>query len=369
MLNKKTKILYISGVRADYAEMAATLLALDKICDLKLVVTGTHLEKKFGYTISDIIKDGLTVIEKMPLPYKTANLEVLTKNLGHLLIKLGNIIKKHNFDYVLVEGDRIESLAMAIAAKISNLPVIHQGGGDLSGSIDDNIRNAITSFSDYHIAGNINSQKRLLARGISPKKVFMLGEPELDDITSKKFLPPNEICAKYKIDKNKPLILALQHPDTKEKISARGQIKPLLQALAKLNLPSIVIYPNNDPGGRQMIEEINKYRHLPFIKIFPNLPRADFLGLMNICNVMAGNSSGGLIETILFNIPSIIIASRQKGRAADANVINCGLNRNEIMKKIKNNLNKKGKFNVRYVYGRGNFTGKFINFLKKICVK
>lgn len=365
MLNKKTKILYISGVRADYAEMGATLLALDKICDLKLVATGTHLEKKFGYTLNDIIKDGLTVMAKFPFPYKTDKLEDLSKNLGHLLIKLSGLINKHKFDYVLVEGDRIESLALAIAAKINNLPVIHQGGGDVSGSIDDNIRNAITSFSNYHLAGNIKSQRNLIARGIPRKKVFMLGEPELDDITNKKFLPPDEIYAKYKIDKTKPLILALQHPDTKEKISAKGQIRPLLQALAKLKLPSIVIYPNNDPGGRRMIEEIEKYRHLPFIKIFPNLPRADFLGLMNICSVMAGNSSGGLIETILFNIPSIIIADRQKGRATDANVITCGLNRNEIIKKIKNNINKKGKFKVRYVYGRGYFTGKFINFLKK----
>lgn len=345
--------------------MRATLLALNKICDLRLVVTGTHLEKEFGMTVKEIKKDKLKIIAEIKLPKKQETHADMAANFGYLILKLSEIIKLGEFDACIVEADRFEDLAMAIVAKQMGIPVFHQGGGDVSGSIDNNIRDAITDFSDYHFAGNIKSAQRLLSRGISSKRIFMFGEPGLDDIANKRFLPAEEIYKKYRIDKDKPLILAIQHPDTKEKISPKNQILPLLKAIEKLRLPTIMIYPNNDTGGLAMIREIDKYKFLPFIKIFPNLPRVDLLGLMNICSMMMGNSSAGLVETTLFNLPFINIGRRQENRLANANVINCGFSADEIVQKIRNNINKKGKFKIRYIYGHGLFAEKFVHFLKK----
>lgn len=364
MLNKKTKILYITGTRADYGIIKNSLLAINKICDLRIVVTGMHLEKKFGYTINEIKKDNLNVAKVIRFPYRTDKLGDLSKNLGYLLIQLTDLIIKYKFDYVLIEGDRMEALALAITANCNNIQVIHQGGGDVSGSIDDKIRNAITSFSDFHLVGNVRSAERLRSIGISKNKIFMFGEPGLDNIISKDYSSPENIYEKYKIDKRNKLILLVHHPDTKEKISPKNQVLPLLKAIKKLQLPTIIIYPNNDTGGLAMIREIDKYKSSPFIKTFPNLPREDLLGLMNICNIMVGNSSSGLVEAALFNLPFINLGKRQQNRLVDTNVINCDFNVEEITRKIKENIHKKGKFKIRYVYGHGLFLKKFVNFIK-----
>lgn len=366
MLNKNTKILYITGTRADYGLMRHSLLTINKLCDLKVAVTGMHLEEKFGYTLKEIEKDNLNIIRTIKLSSLTDKSEDLPKNLSHLLIELGNLIQHHKVDYVIVEGDRMEALALAIVASSNNIPVIHQGGGDTSGSIDNEIRNAITSFSDYHLAGNINSAKKLESIGVSKKRIYIFGEPGLDDIVNKNFLSPAEIYKKYNIDKTKKIILLIHHPDTKEKKTPEKQIQPLLQAIKELKIPSIIVYPNSDPGGLAMIKEIEKYKNLPYVNLFPSLPRADFLGLMNVCNVMTGNSSSGLVETGLFNVPFVNIGARQENRLADVNVANCNPDKSEIIKKIKENLGKKGKFKINYIYGKGMFTKRFVNFLEKL---
>lgn len=364
MLNKKTKILYITGTRADYGLMRSALLTINKACSLDLVVTGMHLEKKFGNTINEIKKDKLKIKKTIRFLYKTDRLDDLSKNLGNLLIQLSDLMKNTKYDYALVEGDRMEALALAIAVNSNNIPVIHQGGGDISGSIDNQIRNAITSFSDYHLAGNIFSSQRLESMGVSKKYIYMFGEPGLDDIVNKKYSSPEEVCKKYNIDRTKKLILLVHHPDTKEKISPKNQIEPLLKAVKKIGLPTIIVYANNDPGGMAIIGEAEKYKNLAYIKFFSSLPRADFLGIMNVCDIMIGNSSSGIIEAPLFNLPFINVGHRQKNRLADNNAINCGFAPKEIIKKINENINNKGKFKIKHVYGKGEFTKSLINFLK-----
>jgi UDP-hydrolysing UDP-N-acetyl-D-glucosamine 2-epimerase len=358
--------MYLTGTRADYGLMRHCLLTLNKLCDLQVVVTGMHLEKKFGHTIDEIKKDKLRIVKEIETPSKTDSISDLPENLGYLLKQLNRLIKRQRPNYVLVEGDRVEALALAIAANCHNIPVIHQGGGDISGSVDAHIRDAVTGFSNYHLAGNAGSGKRLKAMATDKGKVFMFGEPGLDDITGKRFLPLLEVYRKFGLVKDEPLILAVQHPDTKEMANPKEQIRPLLQAISKLKIPTVIIYPNNDPGGKQMIAEINKYRMSPFVRIFPSLPRTDFLGLMNVCSIMVGNSSSGLVETPLFNLPFINIGNRQKDRLADTNTVSCYNNEVEIISKIRNNINKKGTFTPHFVYGHGHFTEKFVNLLKKI---
>jgi len=364
MKNKIKKILYLTGTRADYGLMRSALLGLNKICDLRLIVTGMHLEKKFGMTVNEIKKDKLKILAEIKLPVEHKTHADMASNFGYLVLRLSKIIKPHQFDICLVEADRFEDLAMAMVAKQNNIPIFHQGGGDKSGGIDDSIRWAITSFADIHFPGNIESAGRLKKFGISSKNIFMFGEPGLDDISQKKYLQPAAVYRKYGIDRKKKLVLFTMHPDTLSGISPKKQIDPMLNIIKKLALPTIIIYPNNDTGGLEMIVEIEKLRHLPFVKIHKSLPHADFLGVLNICDIFLGNSSSGLTEAAFMNMPFINIGDRQQGRLCDANVTHASLSEKRIAEAVKSNLDKKGKFKIKNVYGCGEFTPKFINFIK-----
>lgn len=364
MKNRVKKILYLTGTRADYELMRSTLLALNKVCDLSLVVTGMHLEKTFGLTVDEIKKDKLKIIAAIKFPVKQKTNANMAENFGYLVFKLSQVVKPRQFDICLVEGDRFEDLAMAIVAKQNEILVLHQGGGDKSGGIDDSIRWAITSFADVHFPGNIESVRRLKNFGINPKNILMFGEPGLDDIVQKSYLQPNTIYRKYGIDPKKKLLLFTMHPDTLSQISSKKQIEPALEAFKKLALQTVIIYPNNDTGGLEMINEIEKMRSLPFVKIYRSLPHSDFLGILNVCDFFLGNSSAGLTEASLLNIPFINIGDRQIGRLCDSNVVSVFSSSKAIENAVKGSLDKKGKFKIKHVYGEGNFTSDFVNFIK-----
>lgn len=364
MFIKKKRVVYLTGTRADYGLFRNTLFALNKICNLELIVTGMHLEKEFGYTAKEIKKDRFKIIKSIKFPHEQKNLSAMAANFDFLVKTLGKFLKGKKFDIALVEGDRYEALALAMAAKQNNIFVFHQGGGDQTGSIDNEIRNIITGIADEHFPGNIRSAEHLAEMGVSKKHIFMFGEPGLDDVANRNFLPTREVYKKYHIDKNKKLILFIQHPDLKSPISPIKQIRPSLEALKKMGFPAIIIYPNNDAGGLEIIKEIKKYEHLPFIKTFTSLSRTDFLGFLNICDIVAGNTSAGLTEASLLRVPFINIGQRQGERLCDANVVKVSLFEKEIIKAIKSNLNKKGNFKIKYVYGRGKFTPQFANFIK-----
>jgi GDP/UDP-N,N'-diacetylbacillosamine 2-epimerase (hydrolysing) len=357
------RILYLTGTRADYGLMRRTLLACDARYDLSLVVTGMHLEKKYGLTIKNIVEDGLTIWKKIPLPHSQKSLSHMMDNMHYLEKKLEVLIQPNQFDLCVVEGDRYEMLAMAKVAKLRGIPIMHQGGGDKSGGIDDALRNQITAYADIHLAGNKESAVRLLKRGIPKSKVHMFGEPGLDDIVSHAFTSRAIIDKRYHIDPKKKLLLCIMHPDTTSRVAPKRQIIPVLDAIKTLGVPSIIIYPNNDAGSADMVTEIEKLRKEPFAQIFPSLNRSDFLGILAECDVFIGNSSAGLIEASLMGVPFVNVGNRQKGRLADKSVISVPNNASRIVTAVRKNLQKKGTFKLSYVYGRGDFTKQCMKLL------
>jgi len=267
---------------------------------------------------------------------------------------------------VMVMGDRGEMLAAAIAANYMNIPVAHIHGGEISGHVDGVVRHAITKLAHIHFPATQKAKKRILNLGEEPGRVFVAGAPALDSILNGKF----ELTKKYPIAVNKPFVLLVQHPVLVQSDKAGEQMRITLEAIKTLKVKTLVIYPNADAGGRQMIKVIQKYARLPFIKTFKSLPHKDYLALMKRSAVLVGNSSSGLIEAPSLKVPAVNIGIRQQDRERGENVIDVAHNKNAIIKAIKKALyDKKFKEKVKRgknPYGDGHAGERIIRVLKAI---
>ena len=306
-------------------------MGLNKITELTVVATGMHLSNQFGNTYKEIESDGFK-IRKVDMLLDNNSLGSMAKSLGIGLYGIVQVFEDINPDIVFIEGDRGEALAGAIAAAHMNIPIVHHGGGDISGSIDDKIRSAISAFADFHLVGNQRSYQRLLRVGFPTEKITLVGEPGIDDIHSGDYTPIDQINNKYSIPSDKPMILLIQHPDTRENHNIETNIRTILEVVTELEIPTVAIYSNSDAGGRVINSVLDeKSMELPFLKVVPHVERRDFLGLMNRCSVMLGNSSAGIVELPSFKKPFVCVGSRQKDRLQTVNTINVECKKTEII--------------------------------------
>lgn len=364
------KILYISGSRSDYYPMRRTLIELNKKSILTIIATSMHLSPILGYTVGEIEKDGFKV-EKVDMLLENDDLFGMVRSLGIGIYGIAQAVENIKPDIILVGGDRGESLAGAVVGAHLNIPVLHHGGGDLSSSIDNKIRYAITMFSDYHLTGNRKSYEKLVSMGISEEKIFCVGESGLDDIRSGDFTSKRDIMKKYGISPTKRLIILLYHPNTNEFVDTERNIEEILCAIKELGIQTVAIFSNSDSGGKIINKKISEFANeLDFLKVYPNIERKDFLGLLNICDLMVGNSSSGIIELPSFKKPFIYVGSRQKNRIKSENTINVGYNRQEIIEGIKkalSNENFKNKLKtLKNPYGDGKSSERMVNIILDI---
>lgn len=367
----KRKILYISGTRADYGLMRPVLKKLEKSqeIELDLVITGMHMMEEFGMTINEIKKDGFKTHEikkDFPEDNKFAALNFI----GNFIIIFGNVVEKINPDIILLLGDRAEMLAGAIVGTYLNIPIAHLHGGEISSTVDEYARHAITKLSNIHLAATEKSAERIKKMGEAPENVFVVGAPGLDNIFEEDLIKPHELSKRYGIDLSEPIIIMVQHPVSLESEDSSSQIIETLEAIVDNEYQTIVIFPNADAGGREIIKTIKDYEKYPFIKTFKNIPNKDFLSLMNIASVMIGNSSSGIIEAPSLGLPAVNIGSRQDGRERGQNIIDVGYNRSEIEiaidKAINDNEFKKLVKKCQNPYGNGNASTKIVKILSEI---
>lgn len=365
------KVLYISGTRADYGLMRETLFSIKRYPGLGIEVaaTGMHLMPEFGKTIDEIKKDGFK-IHRIEARYREDNKESMANFIGELVQLLTKAIKKIKPDIILILGDRGEMLAGAIVGAYLTIPVAHIHGGDVSGTVDDIARNAITKLSNIHFPATKQSAERIKKMGEDPQRIFVTGAPGLDSILNEKLFSKKDIIKKYDLDSSRPIMLVIQHPVTMEIEDAGRQIKETMEAAREMKLGTIMIYPNADAGGRKMISVIKRYKKYPFIKIYKSIPRKDYLSLMSVASVMVGNSSSGIIEAPSFHLPIVNIGGREKGRESAVNVIEADYNEDQIKKAIKKavydrNFREKVK-KCSNPYGNGRAGIKIADILSKI---
>ena len=377
MKNKKKLIIGITGIRSEYDIMSSVFKEIKKSqkLNLKLIVTGAHLSKKYGYTVNEILKDGFKIAHKFKSLQETGGLESRAIGLGLQIKRLAKVIKNLSPDFILVLGDREESMTAGIISAYLNIPLIHIGGGDrVVGNIDDQIRHSVTKLAHIHIVTNKESKQRVLNLGEQAFRVFNFGNPGLDrflNTPDKKLKKIPELRNFILSDDEKYLVL-IQHPLSSEFEFAPQQMKITLDAIKEIGMKTLIIYPNSDVGSSGMIKVIQSYQNLNFVKIIKNIPRNSFVNILRNCSCLLGNSSCGILEAPILKIPVINIGNRQKARLHARNVIFVDHNKKEIINALNYVMyNKKYRrmlSNVKNPYGDGKSSKKIVNLIEKIDI-
>ena len=361
-----------TGTRADYGILRPVLKAIKQSSKLELllIVTGMHLSKKHGSTINEIKKDGFHISKTIEfLPKRDTNYE-MSVALGRGIVSFSDAFKKLRPDVNLVLGDRDEMFASAIAAYHMNIPNVHIHGGDKSkGGIDEYTRHAITKLSNIHFAASKKSYSRIIKMGENPKFVFHTGSPSIDEITQDNITPKKKLEKKYGIKFGGKEILLLQHPVTTQSDQSRKEILETLKALSQIKAPTIAIAPNSDAGNDDIFKSLAEYsKKYDFIKMYPTVPRSDFLGFLKNSQVFLGNSSSGMIEAGYFDTPVVNIGIRQEGREGGPNIINVNSSKDEIVRAVQRCLRKKRAYKNRKIYGTGHASKKIVKYLETVSL-
>ena len=369
----KQKISITTGTRSEYGILRELIkeISKSKKLELYLLVTGMHLSKKFGYTINEIKKDKIPIHAKIKMIPSGNTPYDMSVSLGKGIIGFSKIFKKIKPDLNVVLGDRDEALASALAASHMNIPNAHIHGGEISQGIDEYNRHAITKISNIHFAATKKSKERIIKMGENRRNVILTGSPSIDEIKMSKISSKHELEKKYLVDLDKPLFLLIQHPVTTEFEKSDLQIKMTLDALSKLKNQTIAILPNSDAGNQQIINQLRIFsKKCNFLKVFPNLPRNDYLGFLRYCSALIGNSSSGIIEGSYLHTPVVNIGIRQLGREKDVNVIDVPIfSKSLILNALKKSLKKKNKkIKNSSIYGTGNASKKIVQYLETIPI-
>ena len=367
----KKKLTFVIVNRANYARIRVLLINLKKSKKFKIdiILVSSPLLKKYGDLEKNIIKDGLQVTSKFFTHIEGENLITMTKSTGLLLLELSSAFESINPDIVFLVGDRYEVLAAAIAANYMNIFLVHLQGGELTGSVDENVRHSVTKLSHLHFVNTKKAKKIVEQLGENPKMVFNVGCPSIDYIKKINF---NKIKIKQpfgigsQIDLEKPYFVFLIHPVTTKYIENNQLINEMIELAKILDDQIIWIWPNNDAGANFMTKKIRAFREKfnPKINFVVNFDSISYLKLIKNCKCLIGNSSSAIREGSYLGIKAVNVGDRQQQREQAKNIINAKPNYKDIYRSIKiistRNIKKSN------LYGNGNSVSQIIKILGKI---
>jgi len=342
------KIAIYTGNRAEYGLFVPVIKAIKACPDLKpyLLVSGAHLDEDFGYTAREIEKDGFEIYREVKLEMGDDSVYATARAIGSGILSLSEILKELRPDMLLVYADRFEGFSAVITGTQMNIPTAHIEGGDITegGALDDSVRHAMTKLAHLHFTTNEDAAERVRKLGEEAWRVFNVGFPVLDLIKQGNFAKPEELEKKYGIERTRPVVLFTQHSVTTEFEDAIQQLRPSLRAIKRLaqqGYQIILTYPNNDAGGKSIIQEMEEFMagKVANVQCHASLGRYNYHGILNYCGnvskgVCAGNSSSGIKETPIFGCPTVNIGSRQQGRLRAENVMDAPYDENAIYEAI-----------------------------------
>lgn len=354
------KILFVTGTRADYGKIKPLLKAVEgnENFELMIFVSGMHLVERLGSTYLEVLKDKY---RNVYVDFSQANSGIMSFDLGNVISNLTNYIRKIRPDMIVVHGDRIDAMAGAVVGALNNIRVAHIEGGELSGTIDESIRHAVTKLAHLHLVSNEDAKIRLMQLGEEESRIFIIGSPDVDIMLSEDL--PSLECAKnrYEIDFEEYAI-CMYHPVTTEISHLKKNIENLVSALIESERNYIVVYPNNDLGSDIIISEYERLRENVRFRVFPSLRFEYFLTLLKNADFMIGNSSAGIRETGVYAIPGIDLGTRQTNRytAQSGNLQHAKEDVETILQAIAN----VDYYRYRtYQFGRGNSTERFMEII------
>lgn len=367
------KIAVFTGNRAEYGLQYPIIkaIAAHPTLDYLLLVSGAHLDGDFGKTTAEIAKDGFKVHREIKIDMQDDTLLATAQAIGTGIINVSTALNELRPDILVVYADRFESFSAVIAATQMGIPTAHIEGGDITegGALDDNVRHAMTKLAHLHFTTNEEAARRIITMGEESWRVINAGLPAIDLLSSGNYATPEELTECYKLDISKPIVLFTQHSVTTEFEAVEQQITPSLEALrllAQEGIQIIVTYPNNDAGGKNIIDQINQWYStgIENIQIHSSLGRHNYHGILHLtghgsgCGVCVGNSSSGLKETPALGCPAVNIGSRQQGRLRAENVIDSEYDCSEILAAVRKSLYddsfRSACKNCHNPYGTGN---------------
>jgi UDP-N-acetylglucosamine 2-epimerase (non-hydrolysing)/GDP/UDP-N,N'-diacetylbacillosamine 2-epimerase (hydrolysing) len=293
----------------------------------------------------------------------------MVRALARILNGVTTEIESFQPDLVLTGFDIGANLATTIAAAHMNIPVAHIQGGEVTGTIDESIRHAMSKFSHIHFPATEDAKNRLIRLGENPEYIFNVGCPSIDTIVQTPIIDKSILEKKFNVDFSKPIILLIQHPVTTESNESKKQILNTISVIKDLGIQALVSLPNNDAGSSEIIHEIKKSG----LSWYPSLSTKEFVNLYRNIWAIVGNSSSGIHESSTFGIPAVNIGTRQQDRERAKNVIDTSYERSEIKLGIRKALFdqefREYVKNIKNPYGIGNSSKKIVTLLKSISLE
>ncbi|WP_235439636.1 UDP-N-acetylglucosamine 2-epimerase [Paenibacillus sp. DMB20] len=316
------KVMVVTGTRADYGIYYPILEAIEKdpALDLHLLVTGMHLSPQHGYTLDQVKRDGFKVSAQVHCLLQGSTHSNMSRGIGMAVMGMTQAIEELEPDSVVVLGDRGEMLAGAIVSSYMNIPLFHLHGGEVSGTIDESVRHAISKLAHIHLAATEGSRERLVKLGENPWRIHVVGAPRLETITKATFPEWENVAQKYGLPSSKEYILFVYHPVTTEAEDLL-MLRRMLDALLDSNKEIVCVMPNSDAGADAILDVYGFYSSHERMHTVTNFDQLDYLSALKNCTALVGNSSSGIIEAASFHIPVINIGNRQNGRERSANVV------------------------------------------------
>jgi UDP-hydrolysing UDP-N-acetyl-D-glucosamine 2-epimerase len=365
----------VVGSRANYSSIKSVMRAVREHPDLtlQLVVGASALLDRFGSVIDVIEADGFEANAKVTMIVEGETPGTMAKSTGLGLLELPTLLDLLKPHVVVSVGDRFETMATAIAAAYMNIPVAHTMGGEISGTIDESVRHAVTKLSHIHFPANRQAAERIIRMGEDPSAVHVVGCPRIDLVAeiveqdgalgSTDWLEREGAGAHIELDQ--PFLLVTQHPVTTEYGQGEAQINETLAALQELRMPAIMLWPNADAGSEDTARGMRKFRerHRPeYIRFYKNFPIETWVRLMLASACVVGNSSAPIREGAYIGVPAVNIGTRQRGRDRSSNVVAVGYDRAEIVAAVRAQI-AHGRYASDHLYGDGRAGGRIASVL------
>lgn len=346
------RVVYLTGTRADFGLMLATLqrIAATPGLELSLVVTGQHLSPALGHTVDEVRASGLPVAGEIALDMDTRTGASMAAGIADCLRGLVDLLQQLRPDVLLLLGDRGEMLAGAIAALHLGIPSVHLHGGERSGTVDEPVRHAISKLASIHLVATEDARQRLQRMGEQAERIHVVGAPGLDGLAALGAASEHDTLAQLQVPAG--FVLALFHPVVQQAQEAAVQTRALLQALALAGRPVLWLDPNADAGSAAILQALAGGQLPAGSRRVTHLPRALFAAALRHCSVLVGNSSAGIIEAASFGTPVVNVGDRQRLRLHGPNVVDVPVESHAVATALRGQL-EHGRWPCENPWGDG----------------
>jgi UDP-hydrolysing UDP-N-acetyl-D-glucosamine 2-epimerase len=371
------KVCVVVNSRANYGRIKSVLKAVKNHpdLDLELIVGASALLWRFGNVAEQIAADGYSIDAVVYSIVEGENPTTMAKSTGMGIMELATQFENLKPDIVITVADRFETIATAIAASYMNIPLAHTQGGEVTGSIDESVRHAITKLAHIHFPATEKARDNIVRMGEDPQKVFMTGCPAIDIVAELDLSPNNELLQRYKgvgpeLDIHKPYLVVLQHPVTTEYGSGFDQINKTLQAVRSIHMQTVWLWPNVDAGSDDISKGLRMFReneNPDYVHFYRHFSVEDYARLIANCACLIGNSSSGIREGSFLGVPVVDIGTRQASRERAANCIHVSYSNKEIEDAARHQI-ANGRYASSTMYGDGKAGQRIANILADVNI-